>query len=207
MSPLFTLAIPLILASKSPRRRALLDRIGISFTVQESPADESIDASLSPQKQARRLANRKAIPVADNHPSSLVLAADTIVIHNGEGLGKPTSPSDAKRMLRQLSDSTHTVYTGLSLHHKHSDRAVTTGRSTQITFAALEEAEIDTYVQSHSPMDKAGGYGIQDHAGPLFVEHLDGDYYNVVGLPLRHLYTTLQESFSDILQQPPGAHS
>lgn len=207
MPPLFTLTIPLILASKSPRRRALLDQIGLSFTVQKSPADESIDASLPPKKQARVLAHRKATPIADEYPSSLVLAADTIVIHNGEVLGKPNSSSNAKRMLRQLSESTHTVYTGLSVHHKDSCRVVTTGKSTEITFAALEESEIAAYVDSRSPMDKAGGYGIQDHAGPLFVDHLDGDYYNVVGLPLRLLYTTLQETFSDALQQTSTSHS
>lgn len=110
-------------------------------------------------------------------------------------------------MLRQLSESTHSVYTGLSVHHKQSGRIVTTGQRTEITFAALANAEIGAYVESQSPMDKAGGYGIQDHAGPLFVEHLDGDYYNVVGLPLRKLYTTLQQTFSDVLQQASGTRS
>jgi septum formation protein len=88
----------------------------------------------------------------------------------------------------------------MALHHTASDRRVATGQATTVTFGVLTDAEIRAYVATKSPMDKAGGYGIQDHTGPLFVDHLEGDYYNVVGLPLRHLYQTLQEHFSDVLE-------
>jgi len=128
-----------------------------------------------------------------------VLAADTIVIHDGTILEKPNSTDEAAAMLQRLSGTTHSVYTGLALHHAASDRAVTTGDATTVSFSALQAEEINAYVASGSPMDKAGGYGIQDHTAPFFVERLDGDYYNVVGLPLHRLYRTLQNQFDDLL--------
>jgi septum formation protein len=200
MSSLLSFSVPFILASGSPRRRALLEQIGVSFSVQVSPADEETDEPLPPKEWARRLATKKAEPVARAHPSALVLAADTIVIHQGDILEKPGSPREARAMLRRLSGTTHTVYTGMALHHNDEDRAVETGRATSVTFAALTDDEIAAYVETESPMDKAGGYGIQDHTGPLFVDDLEGDYYNVVGLPLRPLYRTLREHFSDLLR-------
>ncbi len=199
MNDLVSLSIPLLLASQSPRRRALLEQVGLPFTTQVSPADESTDGSAPPRETARQLALRKARPVAREHPRTLVLAADTIVIHQDEVLEKPASAQEAHNMLRRLSDTTHTVYTGLALHLYERDRVVSTGCDTKVTFAALEDNEIRTYVASGSPMDKAGGYGIQDHTAPFFVDDLEGDYYNVVGLPLRHLYVTLRQHFSDLL--------
>lgn len=199
MDALLSVSVPLLLASESPRRRALLEQMGVSFRVQVSPADEVLDEPRSPEETARVLANRKATPVAKEHPSALVLAADTVVAHDGDVLGKPDTPREARAMLRRLSGTTHAVYTGLALHHHASDRAVVTGARTRVTFGTLDDAEIRAYVDTKSPMDKAGGYGIQDHTGPLFVDHLDGDYYNVVGLPLRRLYLTLRADFSDLL--------
>jgi septum formation protein len=199
MNALLTVTSPFILASQSPRRRALLDQLGLSFRVEVSPADEETDGAMSPEETARTLANRKARPVSQSHPRALVLAADTIVAHEGALLEKPDTPAEATAMLRRLSGQTHTVYTGLALHHAHSDRAVVTGRGTQVTLGALDDAEVQAYVDTGSPMDKAGAYGIQDHTAPLFVEHLKGDYYTVVGLPLRGLYQTLRTHFSDLL--------
>jgi len=199
MNSLLTLNAPLILASQSPRRRALLEQMGLSFRVQVSPVDEHLDPPRSPRKTARTLAARKAEPVAASHPSALVLAADTIVAHQDTILEKPATPDEARRMLRRLSGDTHTVYTGVALRHDGSDRAVIDGQSTNVTFGPLDDAEIDAYVETRSPMDKAGGYGIQDHTAPLFIDHLDGDYYNVVGLPLRRLYLVLRDAFSDLL--------
>jgi septum formation protein len=200
MNELLSLSAPFVLASQSPRRRALLKQIGLDFTVQVSPVEETTDEPMPPKEMARALATKKARPVAARHPSSVVLSADTVVIHEGVLLEKPSSPAHARRMLRRLSDTTHTVYTGMALHHTASDRRVATGQATTVTFGVLTDAEIRAYVATKSPMDKAGGYGIQDHTGPLFVDHLEGDYYNVVGLPLRHLYQTLQEHFSDVLE-------
>lgn len=199
MNALFTVTAPLLLASQSPRRRALLEQLGLSFRVEVSPADEHIDEATPPAETARVLAARKAQPVATAHPSALVLAADTVVGLDGALLEKPDSPQAARDMLRRLSGRTHTVYTGLALHHAETDRAVVTGEETKVTFGALDDAEIEAYVATDSPMDKAGGYGIQDHTAPLFIDHLDGDYYNVVGLPLRRLYRTLRTDFSDLL--------
>jgi septum formation protein len=102
-------------------------------------------------------------------------------------------------MLHRLSGTTHSVYTGIALHHAASDRAVKAGEETEVSFAPLRSEEITAYVDTGSPMDKAGGYGIQDHTAPFFVERLQGDYYNVVGLPLRRLYSTLQKQFGDLL--------
>lgn len=199
MDALLNISAPFILASQSPRRRALLEQMGISFSVEVSPADEDVDDPLGPEEMARTLADRKARPVAEAHPSALILAADTIVAHEGDVHEKPNTPHEARTMLHRLSDSTHVVYTGLALHHRETERTSVTGQATRVTFGALDDDEIRAYVDTKSPMDKAGGYGIQDHTGPLFVEHLDGDFYNVVGLPLRRLYLTLRDDFSDLL--------
>lgn len=199
MHSLLRLNVPLILASQSPRRRALLEQMGLSFRVQVSPADEQLERPRSPRDTARTLAARKAEPVAAAHPSSLVLAADTIVAHRDTILEKPSTPHEARRMLRRLSGTTHTVYTGFALQHDASDRVVMDGQSTNVTFGRLDDDEIRAYVETTSPMDKAGGYGIQDHTAPLFIDHLEGDYYNVVGLPLRRLYVVLREAFADLL--------
>ena len=199
MTALTSLSAPLILASQSPRRRALLEQVNANFQVQVSPADEELAASRPPYETARALADRKATPVAEQHPSALVLAADTIVVHEGDILEKPGSPTEARHMLRRLSNDVHAVYTGIALHHRASDRTVTTGRETQVHFARLTDDEIASYVATQSPMDKAGAYGIQDHTGPFFVQRLDGDYYTVVGLPLRQLYEALRTHFSDLL--------
>ena len=199
MASLLSVRVPFILASQSPRRRALLEQVNASFHVEVSPAHETLEETVPPPETARALADKKATPVARAHPGALVLAADTIVIHDGTILEKPDSAEDAAAMLHRLSGTTHSVYTGMALHHAASDRAVTTGEDTEVSFAPLRSEEIDAYVASGSPMDKAGGYGIQDHTAPFFVERLDGDYYNVVGLPLRRLYNTLQNQFEDLL--------
>jgi septum formation protein len=145
------------------------------------------------------LAQRKAASVAETHHTALVLAANSNVAHEGDILGKPSSPSAAEAMLRRLSDSSHSVYTGMALQHHQSNRTVTTSVETTVAFGALDEAEITAYVETGSPMDKAGAYGIQDHTGPLFVDGISGDYYNVVGLPLRRLYETLRTDFPELI--------
>lgn len=199
MNPLLSVSIPLILASASPRRRTLLNQLQVPFSVQVSPADETVEEHLPPDETARQLAHRKATPVADAYPSALVVAADTIVVHEDTILGKPNSPDEAIQMLERLAGTTHSVYTGLALHHAESSRERETGRETRVQLSTLSRNEIEAYVDTGSPMDKAGGYGIQDHTAPLFIEDLNGDYYNVMGLPLHTLYETLQAEFSDLL--------
>ena len=203
MNPLLQLSCRFILASQSPRRRALLDHVGIPFDAQASPADETLPEGVGPAEAVQTLARRKARPVAADHPSALVLAADTVVAHNGKILTKPDDSSDAQAMLRRLAGTSHTIHTGLSLAHAESERETTAADATDVVFAPLSDAEIRAYVASGSPMDKAGGYGIQDHTAPFFIERIEGDYYNVVGLPLRRLYRTLRESFSDLLRSVP----
>ena len=194
------LSIPFILASQSPRRRKLLERLGLDFTVQVSPAEEVIPPDAVPAKIVRDLALEKVEPVANKHPEALTLAADTIVAMNDAILGKPESAEEARSMLTSLSGTRHTVYTGIALRHAASDRTATATEATDVYFGTLSEHEIETYVATGSPMDKAGSYGIQDDMGALFVERIDGDYYNVVGLPLRRLYLTLRTHFGDVVQ-------
>mgnify|MGYP000199749265 CR=1 FL=1 len=204
MNPLLRITPPFILASQSPRRQALLEHLGVPFEVQVSPADEALSDPASPAAAVQTLARRKVRPVAAEHPSALVLAADTVVAHDGEILTKPDNDSHARSMLHRLSGTAHTVYTGLALAQARTDRTTTAVEGTTVAFAPLSDDEIRAYVHSGSPMDKAGGYGIQDHSAPFFVERIDGDYFNVVGLPLRRLYHTLRQSFDDLLA-PPAA--
>jgi septum formation protein len=196
------LRCPLVLASRSPRRRKLLEQTGVSFTVQVSPVDEVIPENTSPENIVRQLALEKAEAVAGDHLEAITLGADTIVVLNGAVLGKPVDETDAHRMLRMLSGNTHAVFTGLALVHPSSRRRITAHEKTGVTFAELTDAEISAYVATGSPMDKAGAYGIQDDLGALFISRIDGDYYNVVGLPLHRFYQTLKTSFSDLLLEP-----
>ena len=193
------LRVPLVLASQSPRRRSLLSRLGLSFSTQPSDVDEHIPEGTEPANAVERLALRKADAVAPHHPDALTLAADTIVVLDAEILEKPTDEADASAMLRRLSGRTHTVYTGLALIHPASERAVHTHEATAVTFAKMSDDEIAAYVRTGSPLDKAGAYGIQDDLGALFVSRVEGDYYNVVGLPLHRLYRLLREHFADLL--------
>lgn len=188
--------LPLVLASQSPRRRRLLKRLGLDFTVHVSPAEEVLPPDAAPADAVQTLAQQKAAPIARQHPEALVLAADTVVVLDGEILEKPTSPSDATDTLERLSGATHTVYTGIALMHQRRDRTATAVEATHVTFGVLDRHEIEAYVATGSPMDKAGSYGIQDDLGALFVERIEGDYYNVVGLPLRRLYLLLRTRFA-----------
>lgn len=194
--------VPFILASRSPRRRHLLDLLGFDFTVIASDVPEEVDPSHSPEQIVRSLAKAKAQAVAASHPDALVLGADTIVVLDGTILGKPRDRDDAQAMLRALSGRTHTVYSGIGLICDGSGRSATAAEATDVTFAELSDDEIDAYVATGSPMDKAGAYGIQDDRGALYIERIEGDYYNVVGLPLHRLYRTLQTEFSDLIIEP-----
>jgi septum formation protein len=199
MNPLLRVSVPFVLASQSPRRRALLKHIGVAFEATTSPANEALSGPQPPRTAVQTLAQRKVRPVAESRPAALVLAADTVVSHDGEILTKPDDAAHAVSMLRRLSGTSHTVHTGIALAHAATRREVAAVDDTTVALASLSDTEIRAYVNSGSPMDKAGGYGIQDHTAPFFVERLDGDYFNVVGLPLRRLYRTLQDSFGDLL--------
>ena len=189
------LRVPLVLASRSPRRRALLAQIGLTFEVRPADTPEIWPPNASPGTAVEQIALEKAM--APNAPAALVLGADTVVVLDGEVLGKPRDAAHASSMLRRLSGQTHTVYTGLAL--RYGSREITRHAATSVTFADLSDEEIDLYVATASPLDKAGSYGIQDDLGALLVARIDGEYSNVIGLPLRTLYQTLRSDFPDLL--------
>ena len=191
---MLALRAPLVLASASPRRRDLLGRLGLSFEVRPTDADETWPA-LPPGPAAEAVALRKARAL--EAPGALVLAADTVVVLGGDVLGKPADADEARATLRRLSGRTHEVVTGIAL--RRGDRETTAHATTRVTFAELADAEIAAYVATGSPLDKAGSYGIQDDAGALLVSRVEGDYFNVVGLPLRTLYETLRRFVPDLV--------
>ena len=176
----------IVLASGSPRRRQLLEQIGLTgFRVLPSDADESLPDGIAPGKAVERLSARKGAAVAAQaRPGALVIAADTVVALDGAILGKPRDRAEAEAMLTALSGRTHQVYTGVTL--LQDGRRLTEHEVTAVTFRPLSPEEIAAYVSTGEPMDKAGAYGIQG-LGALLVERLEGDYFNVMGLPLCRL--------------------
>ena len=190
-----------ILASKSPRRKELLKNIGIDAQIIPSDVDESVFKALPPEKMVTELAMLKAADVARSFAKdAFVIAADTVVCLDGEVLGKPENDSDAKRMLEKLSANTHEVYTGYCVIDCGTNTAISRYEKTRVSFRKLTDEEIDLYIKSREPMDKAGAYGIQKK-GSMFVEKIDGDYFNVVGLPVCSLVKLLKEEFFiDILK-------
>lgn len=188
----------IILASGSPRRRELMDREGFEFTVITSKAEENYDPSLPPQEIAQSLAKLKAQAVASALPAqdledSIVIGADTIVALDGVIYGKPADASDACRMLRELSGKTHQVITGVCIICNKDAQAF--AQSTNVNFKELSGIEIQEYVASGEPLDKAGAYGIQGLGGKL-VDSIDGDFDNVVGLPIKTLAPKLRALMS-----------
>ncbi len=182
----------LVLASASPRRRELLSVMGIKdFKVMPSEAEERLGKGLTPEETVAALSRDKAEDVAGKAPDDTVVAADTMVFLNGTLLGKPGSREEAVKMLKKLSGRSHSVYTGVTVIG--NGKTVTRVCETQVFFRELEDREIDEYVNTGEPMDKAGAYGIQGRAA-VFVEKIEGDFYNVVGLPLCMLYTMLEET-------------
>lgn len=173
----------LILASQSPRRRELLGLFRIPFLVRVADIDETMDPHASPADEVARVSRLKALAI-DHAPEDVVIAADTIVVCDGRVLGKPRSEEEAKQMLRFLSGRDHQVMTGMTV--LHGQEAVVCTEVTDLHFRSLSNREIDAYVATGEPMDKAGAYGIQGGAA-LFCSRMEGDYYNVMGLPVCRL--------------------
>ena len=169
------------LASGSPRRRELLEMLGADFEVIPAKGEERAEAGLSPEDTVKSLATEKAEEVFSLVPEGLILAADTIVELDGEILGKPKDSKDAKAMLRRLSGRAHRVYTGVAV--LCGEERIIEAEETKVYFRALSEGEIVAYVTTGEPLDKAGAYGAQGIAS-LFVERIDGDFFNVMGLPV-----------------------
>jgi septum formation protein len=181
----------LILASSSPRRKELLENIHLSFEVSSSDVDESFSKTLSPDVVVKLLAERKAKAVAANYPTAFVLGADTIVVLEGTVLGKPNDEVEAADMLRRLSGKTHEVYTGVAIVSPKDSFSFY--EKTTVTFWELTETEINMYVSSGEPLDKAGAYGIQQ-LGSFLVKEIQGDYFSVVGLPIARTVRELRRA-------------
>ncbi len=183
----------IILASGSPRRKLLLEQMGLEFSVIISDFDETALYNENPAQYVTELAHQKARTVAkeiDHH--AIVIGADTTVYFDGEYLNKPENEKDAKEMLRKLSNNWHSVFSGICIIDTENWNLKTDYSQTKVKFRELTEGEINAYVESASPLDKAGAYGIQDDFGAVFVERIEGDFYNVVGLPLVKLYGLLK---------------
>lgn len=185
--------IPLILASKSPRRAALFKQAGLKFEICTVPVNEDVNIQ-DPVDHVSILSRMKAEAVAEHVQNGLVVGADTIVYHENEILGKPENPADAIRMLLQLSGQTHQVYTGFTMILNH-EKEITDVVCTDVKFRELSRDEIESYVASGEPLDKAGAYGIQGRGG-VFVESIQGCYFNVVGFPVPRFYERMGELFN-----------
>jgi septum formation protein len=179
-----------VLASGSPRRHDLLNLVGIAHEVRPSNIDETVRARETPRRHAERLAREKATAIATRDPNLITIGADTIVVVNRKLLGKPRDTTQAAAMLKQLSGREHTVITAVAVARGKKVRSAV--EEVRVKFRRLHEDEIDAYIATGEPMDKAGAYGIQGY-GATIVECVDGDYFAVMGLPLARLVALLRD--------------
>ena len=182
----------IILASKSPRRKELLSQMFDSFEIITVDADETLPDGVHPSRGVEILAVRKGAPVAKDAPDALVISSDTLVELDGVALGKPTSVDDAKDMLTRLSGRAHNVHTGVAVHYR--GKVFSGTDTTAVRFRPMTDEEIDGYIASGEPMDKAGSYGIQGLGG-AFVEGYDGNYDTVVGLSMTLLRSLVEAAY------------
>ena len=183
-------ALRVILASQSPRRRELLSLVGIAHDVQPADIDESYLTGERPRDHAERLARGKAEAIAAREPDAVVIGSDTIVVVDGDVLGKPADENEAVRMLARLAGRSHTVITAVAVAWRGETRSAV--EEVGVTFHPLSRAEIDAYIATREPMDKAGAYGIQGF-GATIVDRIDGDYFAVMGLALGRMVRQLAE--------------
>ena len=181
-------AVRVILASQSPRRRELLNLVGIAHEVQPADIDESYLAGERPREHAERLARGKTAVIARREPDALVIGSDTIVVVDGDVLGKPVDELDALRMLERLAGRSHVVVTAVAVAWRGETQSAV--EEVGVTFHPMNRTEIDAYIATGEPMDKAGAYGIQGY-GATIVSRVDGDYFAVMGLPLQRLTRVL----------------
>ncbi len=196
----------IVLASASPRRRDLLAQLGLSFSVSESNIDESVvlEEGKDPEETVRILALAKARAIAEGLADDLlVLGADTVVVVDGQVLGKPSSVMDASRMLGLIQGRSHNVYTGVAIVHSATNKILTGVECTTVHMRSLSREEIEAYVATGEPMDKAGAYAIQG-LGATIVTGVNGCFYNVVGLPLARVATMLREFGVELLNVQRG---
>ena len=198
-NPLNPHGYELILASGSPRRQAFLQELGLPFRIKKFEVAESFPNQLKGAEIATYITTQKAAPFrADIKANQLVITADTIVWHQNKYLGKPENKEEAREMLNNLSDATHEVITAVGLLQKEDWEVFT--EITKVTFNALSAHEIESYIDSGAPMDKAGAYGIQDRIGTLGISKISGSYTNVVGLPMAQFFDKLVNKLSQPYQ-------
>lgn len=179
----------IILASGSPRRKEILDKLGVRFICDSVDVDESLPKGIAVEKVSEYLAIKKASAALLLHSDDTIIGADTTVVINETVLGKPADEADACNMLKQLSGNKHTVYTGVCILSKKNRKVFTS--KTSVYFSKLDTKEIENYIATGEPMDKAGAYGIQG-LGCRFIERIDGDFYTVMGLPAARTYEALK---------------
>lgn len=195
----------IILASASPRRKELLEKIGLKFEVVPGDCEEITDTDLETHEMVQRLSRKKAEVIAQKYRNAIVIAADTVVLLGDRILGKPHSQAQAGKMLRSLSGKSHTVITAFTIIDTDRKRVLSKSVETKVYIRKLNPKEIDAYVKSGEPLDKAGAYAIQG-LGSAIVERIEGDYSNVVGLPLSTLTESLKEFGVDIWENVRPEH-
>ncbi|HSP88468.1 MAG TPA: Maf family protein, partial [Ignavibacteriaceae bacterium] len=174
-----------------PRRKKLLKQLNISFETFKVDIEEKIKKGESPVKAVKRLSSEKLNKAKEEVKKGIIITADTIVVLDGKIIGKPVDEKDALKILHKLSGRTHIVYTGFCISNLNNKITIKDYEKTLVTFRELNKTEILDYIKTGSPMDKAGAYGIQDDFGAVFIKKINGDYYNVVGLPLTKVYSAL----------------
>ena len=182
----------IILASASPRRKEILRKTGLNFSICTSDYKEDINLSLKPRALAKFLSRKKAETVAHKYKNAIIIAADTFIVFKNRLLGKPRTDKEAEEMLNMLNGKAHSVITGFTIMDTASKKKLSRSVETEVYFKKLDRKEITAYVRSKEPLDKAGAYAIQG-LGSVFIERIDGDFLNVVGLPLRALTESLKK--------------
>lgn len=190
----------IILASSSPRRKQLLEQLGISFDCCPARIDEDLGTEETAREAVRRIALNKAEKASEMVRNSIIIAADTMVVCNGEVLGKPDNARDAFSKLYKLKGREHEVITAVCVMDTENGQCEVQDEITRVYFRDISDEEIRAYIRTEEPMDKAGAYGIQG-MGAVFVDRIEGCYFNVVGLPLKHLYSMLQRQGVKLLER------
>lgn len=181
----------IILASTSPRRKELMEKIGIPFEIKPSSYQEDMSIDKNPRELVKKLSYNKAKAIVNDHSDSIIIGADTIVVINDKIMGKPKSEQDAANMLKNLSNKPHSVFTGFTIINTKNKQTITKAVETKIYFKELSDKQIKEYIATKEPMDKAGAYAIQGRASK-FIEKIEGSYYNVMGLPIDELKKDLE---------------
>ncbi len=189
----------IILASASPRRKDLLEMLGISFTIHPSTLDEEIDPNYLPSQVVEQLALMKAKDISYHYQEGIVIGADTIVVLDNQILGKPRDEAEAFQMLKKIQGKEHQVFSGVAVIDTKTGKTLASHEMTKVVMAPLTDTDIDAYIGTKEPLDKAGAYGIQG-IGAIFIEKMVGDYFNVVGLPLFLLHSMLKTLGIDVIK-------